>query len=91
MLSIPLFFFLFIYFAIVAFLLVFLFVCLYHIVTTGEFTIPSFAMTAFTFGAVAFTLILTWVFLAKANIDWRAPLNIFNTNWTTPPSEFSDI
>lgn len=79
MISIPLYIFLFIYFAFLAIVAVFLFVDLLHIFKTGTLSIISFIATILALGIFTAILFATWYFLQ--NVDWQQTLIIWNSDW----------
>lgn len=79
MISIPLYIFLFIYFAFLIFVAVFLFVDLLHIFQTGTLSFVSFLATLLTLGVFTAILFATWYFLQ--NVDWRQGLIIWDNEW----------
>lgn len=82
MLSIPLFIFLALYFIFLLFFIFFICVDLYHIVTTGEFTLPSLAMTVFAFFTSAIIIFLTWYFIASLDINWSESITVIGSSFT---------
>ena len=79
MLTIPISFFLIIYFIVLAVLAVFFAVNFFHIVLTGTNTFSSFVATLFAVIAVALTLFGTWYFLQ--GVDLSQQITIWNKSW----------
>ena len=79
MLTIPLYSFLIIYFALAAVLAIFYAVNFFHIVLTGTTTISSFFMTLLILAFVGFIIFGTWYFLQ--GIDWSQQITIWNSSW----------
>jgi len=79
MLTIPLYVFLFIYFAFLAIFAAFSIMNFYHIVMTASFTLSSFVMTFIIFALTVLTLYFTWSLLV--DVDWRIPVTLFNSDW----------
>ena len=79
MISIPLYIFLFVYFAFLAIVAVFLFVDLLHIFQTGTLSIISFIATILALGIFTAILFATWYFIQ--NVDWQQTLTIWNSDW----------
>jgi len=79
MIILPLYIFLFIYFA---FLLVFLFFAIVntlHMMQTGGISMVSFFVTFLVFVIVCVTFFLTWFFLQGT--DWQQTIKIFDNAW----------
>jgi len=81
MLTLPLYIFLFIYFAFLAIFAIFSLINFYHILTTGTFTLNSFVITFFVFSLTVLTLYFTYSLLN--NIDWQTEVVLFNSSWIT--------
>jgi len=79
MLSVPLYFFLFFYFAFLVVFLAFSTINFYHIVTTASFTMASFITSFFIFTLTILTLYFTWYLLQ--DIDWQTLVPLFNKAW----------
>lgn len=76
--SIPLYIFLFIYFAFLIIFVFFSIVNVVHITRTGALTFASFIITTIISAMTIFTLFFTWTLLSGTN--WQTPVNILNIN-----------
>ncbi|KKP59561.1 MAG: hypothetical protein UR53_C0001G0061 [Candidatus Magasanikbacteria bacterium GW2011_GWC2_34_16] len=76
--SIPLYIFLFIYFAFLIIFVFFSVVNIIHIIRTGSLTFASFIITTIIGAMTIFTLFFTWALLTGTN--WQTPVNILNIN-----------
>jgi hypothetical protein len=83
MISVPLYFFLFVYLLFVAVFVVFMLINLYHIIASASLTLPSFVMSFFIFAMTALVFYLTFQFLGAENVVWRDPVTLFNVDWFT--------
>ena len=79
MITVPISFFLIIYFILLAVLAIFFAVNFFHIVLTGTNTFSSFLATFFVVAAVAMILFGTWFILR--NIDWSQTITVWNSSW----------
>lgn len=79
MLTIPLYTFLFLYFAFLVVFLTFSIVNFYHILATASFTFASFVMSFFIFAITILTWYATWQILHGT--DWQTPVVLFNSEW----------
>ena len=79
MFTLPLYVILFLYLIYLAIFAIFSVINFYHIVTSGSFTIPSFAASFVVFTLTFLTLYFTWTLLA--GVDWQQPITIFNHEW----------
>lgn len=64
------------------FLIVFAFfsaVNVYHLVTSGTFTLSSLTITFFIGALTVFTLYFTFILLL--DVDWQQTLTLFDTSW----------
>ena len=76
MLSLPLYVFLFVYFAYLVVFAIFFLINLLHITHTKTFTMSSFAMTIFILGSAVLILFATWCM--TSGVDWQQPVTVFN-------------
>jgi len=81
MLTIPLYSFLFIYFAFLAIFVAFSMMNFYHVVMTASFTLSSFIITFFIFTLTVLTLYFTWTLLTP--VDWQTQVKLFDSGWLT--------
>jgi hypothetical protein len=72
MLTIPLYVFLFLYFAFLLVFVIFSILNFYHIVMSDSFTLASFVFSFFIFTLTVLTLYFTYFLLKE--MDWRQPL-----------------
>lgn len=79
MITIPLYTLLFLYLIFLAIFAVFSLINIYHIIMSASFTLASFVMTFFIFTLTVLTLYYTWHLLLE--VDWRAPIVVFNVDW----------
>jgi len=79
MITVPISFFLIIYFIILAVLAIFFAVNFFHIVFTGTNTFSSFIATLFVVASVALILFGTWYFLR--GIDWSQTITVWDSSW----------
>lgn len=79
MISVPIYIFLFIYFAFLAVFVFYSLVNIYHLVSTGALTMVSFVATFFVSALSVIVLFFTWQFLQNA--DWQQPITIWNNEW----------
>lgn len=79
MISIPISFFLIIYFIILAVLGIFFVINFFHIILTGTTSISSFFITVFVLAAVTLILYGTWYFLQ--GVDLSQQITIWNKSW----------
>lgn len=80
MISIPISFFLIIYFIILAVLGVFFAINFFHIVLTGTTSVSSFFITLFVLAFVALILFGTWYFLQ--GVDLSQQIIIWSKSWS---------
>lgn len=88
MFNLPLFIFLVLYIIFALATLFFFLFGVYHIAAAGEFSLPSFIMTAITGGGILIVLAFTIITLSRYSIDWSAPFSFFENNWVTQPDSF---
>ncbi|TSC83633.1 MAG: Uncharacterized protein G01um101413_962 [Parcubacteria group bacterium Gr01-1014_13] len=79
MITIPISFFLIIYFVILVMLTIFFTVNFFHIILTGTTTFSSFLATLFVFASIALVLFGTWYFLQ--GINWSQTITIWDNSW----------
>lgn len=79
--QIPLYSFLFAYFAFLAIFLIFIAINFYHIFSSGTLTMINFFVTIFVLGVAIFGLFGTHQLLVDT--DWQQPITIFNSAWIT--------
>lgn len=79
MISIPISFFLIIYFILLVVLAVFFMINFFHIILTGTTSFSSFLVTLFVTAFFALIIFGTWYLLQ--NTDWTQPITIWNNNW----------
>ena len=79
MITIPLYIFLFLYFAYLALFGLFIFVNILHLFQAGALTLFTLTMTVILFAATVLIIFSTWTLLSGA--DWRAPLTVWNSDW----------
>lgn len=79
MIAIPLYTFFILYLLVVLAFGIIYFVHLYHLVATGSVTLLSIAVALLVGGMMI--LILSFTFLALADISWTASIPIINTSW----------
>lgn len=79
MIEIPLYIFLFIYFALLIVCFIFSLVNFYHIINTASFTMSSFIISFFIFSLTILTLYSTWYLLSGTN--WQNIVTLFNSDW----------
>lgn len=77
--SVPLYSTIFIYFSFLIFFIVFFIVNIYHIVSSGILTLPSFTITFFIGALTIFTLYFTLTLLT--GVDWKQMIILFDTSW----------
>lgn len=81
MLVVPLYSFLFLYFAFLIVFFIFAVINLSHLRHTGAISLISFFVT-FLIGALTiFTFYITYVSLM--NVDWKQPVTLWNNDWAT--------
>ncbi len=81
MISIPLYIFFILYLIAVVVFVIFLLINMFHLIGTASFTMVSLTMTIFVLGGATLVLFGTFVLLQNLNVDWRAPLTLFNVDW----------
>ena len=79
MIEIPLYFFIWGYAAVVLFLVIFLFIDLFHLVHTGTLTMASFIVTVGCGAAIVLIFWATWVLLQDT--DWGLSITLWDNNW----------
>lgn len=79
MITIPLYTLLFLYLLVLAIFAVFMVINFYHIVISGSFTFVSFIVSFFTIVLTVLTLYFTIILLV--DVDWSAPITVFNAAW----------
>ena len=79
MITIPISFFLIIYFVILVMLTIFFVVNFFHIILTGTTTLSSFVATLFVFASITLVLFGTWYFLQ--GINWSQTITIWDNSW----------
>jgi hypothetical protein len=81
MIHVPLYFFLFIYFAFLIIFIIFSIINIGHIFATASYTITSFVFTIITLAMTLAIFFFTWVLLQSVN--WTQLVKIFDTGWFT--------
>ncbi|MBP9761073.1 MAG: hypothetical protein KBD15_02440 [Candidatus Magasanikbacteria bacterium] len=81
MISIPLYSILFVYILFLAVFVVFMCIHLYHIISTASFTLISFFVVFSVFAAAAIILYTTYQLVGGGDVNWQAPLVLFNPDW----------
>lgn len=79
--QIPLYIFLFTYFAFLVIFAFFIIINFYHIFSSGVLTVVNLTITIFVLGATVFGLFGTQQLLVDT--DWQQSVTLFNSAWVT--------